>query len=210
MTAQTDSAETPFHEVVDAVAATAGLPRLRDTPLPPGVRREVRAYIGFGPVYPQDVVRLWEDRAGTHGWRGRWWPGVQVPYPMAERTASDSAAAQRRQAAWVDGIRKFASGRGCTDLRSRDDYEVCTLPTARVDWGATLARLDSLGVGRLARPGNRGGEDGVSLVVEYRDAGGYRAYSYWSPSAAAVNADERAASEIMELLSGLGGQTGRH
>jgi hypothetical protein len=47
------------------------------------------------------------------------------------------------------------------------------------------------------------GLDGVTLLVEYRDGRGYRAYYYWTPRAEAQDANERAAAKIMETILAL-------
>ena len=201
-----DSIGSVFRAVVDSVASVAGFASLRDGKLPPGVRREVRTYVGFGLGYPQQTTRLSEDSNGAHGWLGLWWPGTRLDYEIPGGTERDYAEARQEQAGWVAQVRDGATRRGCTGFRARPDYETCTLPDQRVDWTATLGRLDSLGIARL--PQQRSdllGFDGVTLLVEYRDAHGYRAYFYWMPRAEAQDSNERAAAKIMETILALYG-----
>jgi hypothetical protein len=199
----TDAIGWPFRETIDSVAATAGIASLRDRPLPPSVRREIRAYVGFGLVWPQHAVRLWEDADGAHGWFGLWWEGPRLDYEIAGGTEADYVEARQEQLAWVRQMRDFAAKHGCRKLRTRPDYETCTLPPRGVRWAEVLARLDSLGVARLPQQRDRLGIDGVTLVVEYRDAAGFRAYSYSCPRADAEDTHERMAAAIMDAITDL-------
>ena len=205
-----DSIGSVFRAVIDSVGTAAGLASLRDRALPPGLQREVRAYIGFGLGYPQTAARLWEASGEAHGWFGLWWPGTQLTYEIANGTEADYAEARREQATWVTRVRELAARLGCTEFRARPDYETCTLPTEHVDWADALARLDSLGIARLPQEQDRLGFDGVTLVVEYRDAAGYRAYSYWTPRVEADDPNERAAAAIMQAIAGLARRPDSH
>ena len=101
-------------------------------------------------------------------------------------------------------MRESAKKYGCRDLHRSPGYEMCTLPAEGVDWAGVIRNLDSLGIARL--PQQRAdllGNDGVTLVVEYRDAAGYRAYDYWMPRIDAEDASERAAARIMESIQAL-------
>jgi hypothetical protein len=190
-----------FRSVIDSIASTAGLASLRDSPLPPGVSREIRAYIGFGLGAIDQAVRLWEDGEAVHGWLGLSWPGVRLPYRIANGSAADHEVAEREFASWVAQIRQIADSVGCEDLRQRPHHEVCTMPPLQTTrWVAGLGRLDSLGIGRLPHPVGRLGLDGVTLVVEVRDPSGFRSYSYWTPRDDAPDPNERAAAAIMGEL----------
>lgn len=199
-----DPIDSVFRAVIDSVADVAGLGSLRAGQLPPGILREVRTYIGFGLGFPQEVARFWEDSSGAHGRLGLWWPGERLDYTIPDGTEADYAHARQEKAEWVALVREGAKKSGCVELRARPDYETCTLPAHGVDWTAALGRLDSLGIARL--PQQRSdlvGFDGVTLLVEYRDAGGYRAYDYWTPGSRAEDPNERAAAKIMESIKAL-------
>jgi hypothetical protein len=197
----TDPIGPVFRSVIDSIASTAGLASLRDTPLPANASREIRAYVGFGLGAIEQVVRLWEDGEGVHGWHGLSWPGVRLPYHIANGSEADHEAARRDFAGWVEQIRQIADSLGCEHLRQRPHHEVCTMsPLPATQWAAALGRLDSLGIGRLPHPADRLGLDGVTLVVEVRDRSGYRSYSYWTPRDDAADPDERAAAAIMGEL----------
>jgi hypothetical protein len=199
-----DSIGSVFRAVVDSVAAVAGFGSLRDGELPPGASREVRTYVGFGLGFPQQATRLWEDSNGAHGWLGLWWPGTRLDYEIPGGTEKDYAEARQKQAEWTALVRDGATKRGCVELHARPDYETCALPSHGVDWTATLGRLDSLGIATL--PQQRSdllGLDGVTLLVEYRDRHGYRAYYYWTPRDEAQDSNERAAAKIMETILAL-------
>lgn len=198
-----DSTAAWFVRVIaDSVSATAGLPALAHTNLPAGTRRELRAYIGFGLTVTHEMYRIWQDDEGVHGWAGLWWDG--------ERPRSRSEAGiiqdQENQRAYVASLREYVSRRGCVDVRQLPAFETCTMPTAHVDWRATLRSLDDLGVARLGAPRSPEGTDGTTLLVEHRDRRRYRAYSYWTPSDSAADPNERAASAIMDLLQNLSGR----
>ena len=193
-----------FRSVIDSIASTAGVVSLRDTPLAPGTVREIRAYIGFGLGAIDQAVRLWEDQEGVHGWLGLAWPGTRLPYRIANGTAADHEAAEREFAGWVEQIRQIADSLGCRHLRQRPHHEVCTMPAPPATrWVTALGRLDSLGIGLLPHPVGRLGFDGITIVVEVRDASGYRSYSYWTPREDAADPDERAAAAIMGELGRL-------
>jgi hypothetical protein len=200
-----DSIDPVFRAVIDSVSAVAGYGSLRDGKLPPGVRREVRTYIGFGLGFPQQATRLWEDSNRAHGWLGLWWPGTRLDFTIPGGTEADYADARQEQANWTALVRDGATKRGCVELHARPDYETCTLPSRAVDWTTTLGRLDSLGIATLPQQqrGDLLGLDGVTLLVEYRDGHGYRAYYYWTPRAEAQDPNERAAARIMETILAL-------
>ena len=196
-----DTSAPTYAWVTDSVAATAGFPSLSSEPLPSGVRRELRAYIGFGLAPLHYVYRIWEDQHGVHGWAGHWWQGVRVRY------RSENPEADTVHAAWLaDGWRQDAARLGCIDLRARPDYETCTLPTPQVDWHDILDTLDRLRIARLPPPRDRGGMDGITLVVEHRQGRRYRAYSYWTPSDSSSDRNERAAAAIMDVFRGIAEQ----
>jgi hypothetical protein len=193
-----------FRGTIDSIAVVAGYGSLRDRPLPRGTLREVRAYIGFGLGYPQEAARIWEDSKGAHGWLGLWWPGERLDYEIPNGTDKDYAQARKEQAGWVALVREDARKSGCKAFHEGPGFETCTLPGKKVDWLATLHHLDSLGIARLPQQSVDGfGFDGITIVVEYRDAGGYRAYSYWNPRAEAEAPNDRAAARIMKSIEAL-------
>jgi hypothetical protein len=197
-----DSIASGFRAWVDPVAAAAGFGSLHDGGLPPGVRREVRAYVGFGLGFPQDAARIWEDSSGAHGWLGVWWPGTRLEHEVIQGAGADSTELMQENAAWVAQVRKDAKRLGCIEFRARADRQICTLPAKGADWAVALASLDSLGVARIPQqPAGRFGGDGFVLLVEYRDTTGYRAYCYWMPSAESSDPDERAAAKILDVLA---------
>jgi hypothetical protein len=203
-----DSTDRVFRDVIDSVASTAALASLRDAALPPGVRREVRAYVGFGLMSVQQILRIRDEEDGVSGWLGLWWPGERLPYQIPDATEAQYAAARQARAAQVARLRERIADLGCTEFHARTDYETCTLPTPGIAWASVLARLDDLGVARLPQQPEQYGLDGVTLVIEYRDGSGYRAYSYWTPSHDVENVNERAAAAIMDLIGQLPCQAG--
>jgi hypothetical protein len=196
-----DAIEPDFREAIDSIAATNGIASLRDRPLPPGFRREIRAYFGWGLIHPQPAVRLWEDADGAHGWFGFWWQGSDYEIPGV--IEADYVKARQKKLASVRQLRDFYAKLGCRAFRARPDYETCTLPLRGVRWAEVLARLDSLGVARLPQQRERFGLDGFFMVVEYRDTAGHRSYSYWSPRDDAEDNHERMAAAIMDVITGL-------
>ena len=65
-----ESTGRAFSYITDSVSVAAGLRPLREGRLPVGIRRELRAYIGFGSFVPQQVVRglAGQDRSARLGW----------------------------------------------------------------------------------------------------------------------------------------------
>ena len=167
-----------YSDVTDSVAVAAGLRPLHKGRLPAGVRREVRAYIGFGIAFPQQAIRIWQDTSGVHGWVGLWWP-------------SD-----------FGGLDTFRPG--CTDVRAGAGYATCTVATPNIDWRAVLARLDRYRVARLPQQQQRSMVlDGVSLVIEHRDGARYNTYTYSNPGGDGDDPNETDARRIMDMLQRL-------
>lgn len=199
-----DSIGPVFRGTIDSVAAVAGHGSLRDRQLTRGTLRELRVNVGFGLGFPQEAARIWEDSKGAHGWLGLWWPGTQLHYSIPDGSKEDYSKARKDFAEWVALVREDARKSGCKAFHKRPAFETCTLPSKRVDWAAVLQHLDSLGIARLSQQrADRLGFDGVTTIVEYRDAGGYHAYSYHNPRVEAEDPNERAAARIMESIEAI-------
>lgn len=174
-----DGGSRVYSDVTDSVAVAAGLRPLHKGRLPAGVRREVRAYIGFGIVVTQQVIRIWHDKSGVHGWVGLWWP-------------SD-----------IGGLDSTFRP-DCTDVRAGAGYKTCTVATPNIDWRAVLARLDRYRVARLPQQQQRPMVlDGVSLVIEHRDGARYNTYRYSNPGGDGEDPNETDARRILDMLARL-------
>ena len=192
-----------FLPIADSVAATQGFPSLRSTSLPQGVEREIRAWVGFGLMYPQQGLRIRVGGTGVDGWLGLWWRGTRLPYRIASSSEVHAAEAERRHLESVEIIRNLAADRGCRDRRESPSYETCTMVVRAAAWSALIARLDELGISQLPREKDGFGNDGFTLLVEYRDKDGYRAYTYWSPTKNTADDNRRAAAAIVDAISEL-------
>lgn len=185
-------------EVVDSVARVAGWPSLEHAPKIPAADLEIRAYIGFGIVAPEHLVRVRRHGNVTEGQLLLYWHGARSLFFSPDSTIE----AQNRK--WVARVRAEARTRGCADIRRTPTFEACVVtPRNPVNWVAALSELQSAGITRLSQPQGGGGVDGTTLFVEVREGDRYRRYSYWTPSAKAAGADERAASRIMDALLAL-------
>jgi hypothetical protein len=197
-----DPGQPKFAYRLDEVAHAAGLQPLRDL-TGPEPRREIRLWEGFGLFAPEELVRIVQDSGGVRGSHLFWWP----PNDPESETAAD------RDTNLISNAELFASlrkGYGCGRFRRTPEYEMCeaTLPRGQT-WAGILAQLDSLGVAalpdqsQLDPPGGIG-LDGFTLVVEIRDHGHYRAYSYWSPVPDAPQPQVRTAAAIVGVMSMVG------
>ena len=80
-----------------------------------------------------------------------------------------------------------------------------TLPPNQT-WAGVLEQLDTFDVGTLPdqsqlKPPGGIGFDGFTLVVEVRQGRRYRAYSYWSPTSDAAQAEVRTAAALLRVLA---------
>jgi hypothetical protein len=142
-----------FDRVIDPVAARLGLARLRDAPLPDGVR-EIRLWSGFG-LGGHRLLLVHDGPQGVTGRIAFWWRPGQV----SGKTKWELAAA------------------GCSLTRSSPTLESCELET-QIDWADLLRRIDALDPWGLPAPPPRIGIDGYSLVVETRIGVEYRTYTH--------------------------------
>lgn len=190
---QTDSIGTVFRDAIVKVAEAGRMARLDSANLPGGVNREVRVYTGFGIGIPHEVVRLWQDSSGTHGVFGVFWRAT-LPEGLDSATVQQF---ERTMRAFVD------SSYQCRDILRSATTNVCWLPPRRSveDWSEVMSQLDRFGVDTIPMPTNRRiGRDGCTVLIEVRTRLRYRAYSYWLPSATAVDPGERAAAGIVEAV----------
>ena len=198
--AQTDSIGRVFRDGLPAVARAGRVPRLDSAPLPPGVRREIRVYTGFGMGAPDRVVRLWEDDRGVRGRFGVFWLLQERLYP---KPSNDGEREMRREMQKLDAtIRAHAdTALDCRAIMRTGVMNVCWLDERpnRVVWAQVLARLDSAGAGSIPSPVRpKRGTDGWAVVVEVRTRAGYRAYNYYMPDSSSSDPGERAAAKVAD------------
>jgi hypothetical protein len=203
--AQTDSIGRVFRDGVTAVARSGRLSRLDSTRLTPGVRREIRVYVGFGLGAPDRLVRVWEDARGVHGRFGLFWFLQELRY--ANAAPGDDREMRDMMRKLDASIRAYAdTALDCRAIMRRDVQvmargvmNVCWLDERpdRISWAQVLARLDSVGVESIPAPVHpKRGFDGWAVLVEVRNRAGYRAYNYYMPDSSSTDASERAAARV--------------
>ena len=197
-----DPAQPVFAYHLDQVARAAGLEPLRGQTRPKA-QREIRLWEGFGIVAPEELLRIVQDSGGVHGTHLFWWP----PNDPESEAAADRDTNLISNAELFAGLKKDY---GCRRLRRTPELETCEATLARGQtWAHILKQLDSLGIATLPDESqlklSRGtGLDGFTLVVEIRDGGHYRAYSYWSPLPEAHQQEVRTAAAIVEVMRMVG------
>ena len=157
----------------DSVARSAGLSRLRTTPLPRG-RREIRIWIGGGFGYPQDLFRFVDERGHVSGELVRYWhaPPLNASERRGETFADLMVYSQRGACSRFAVNARMGTCRG----------EFITPP----NWQAVLRRTEAEGLWTLPDasslpPDGRSAVDGWAITVELRDGSRYRVYHYDNP-----------------------------
>jgi hypothetical protein len=147
-----------------------GLPRLRTTPFPAGVR-EIRIYEGLVVGYPHSGLIVREENGKVTGRLFRYWPRNDTVYTenldyeaLYEKDETDR----------------------CTPPVRGIDASVCTVKfTKEPDWQALLASLDSLHAWTLPDesrvPKSEHVVDGWVIRVEARRDTVYTRYQYHNP-----------------------------
>lgn len=155
----------------DPYMVAAGLPPLRTQTLPRGTR-ELRAWVGGGLGWPQELIRLVDRNGSISGEYIRYW-GLENP---------DSAPESETFAALM---RYHEAGR-CGPVTRGPRAEACrALFATEPDWARMWRIADSIGVGTLPDASTLKGErmvlDGWGIGVELRDGDSYRAWYYSNP-----------------------------
>ena len=157
----------------DEYAEAAGLPLLRQQALPRGTR-EIRAWIGGGYGWPQELFRLTQRNGRVSGEYVRYW-GRENPdsVPWGET--------------FMALMRYHEEGR-CGPVRQGRAAEACrALFRVEPDWQAVWRGADSAGIWTLPDASTLKGErmvlDGWGITVELRDGESYRAWHYSNPDA---------------------------
>ena len=173
----------------NSVATTAGIGLLKETPLPPG-NSEIRIWIGFGIVTPDEMLRI---QVNSHG---EVTGDVLVYFPSEFRSMKS-----REEKRFLRSIL-----RNCTNLHEGTEKDVCTAKfKSTPDWTALYKELNHLGItilpdeSELPKPDSVV-FDGVSMVVEVRNGLNYRAYEYSNP-AFRSEPEAKIAAQIMKLVA---------
>lgn len=157
----------------DAYVEAAGLTLLRNATLPSGVR-EIRAWIGGGYGWPQELFRLTQRDDRVSGEYIRYWGRENV----------DSVPVNETFAAVM---RYHEQGR-CGPVTQGRTAEACrAVFRVEPDWQAVWRGADSAGIWTLPDASTlKGGRmvlDGWGITVELRDGESYRAWHYSNPDA---------------------------
>ena len=192
LTSGQNSAETkeqPFLlQFTHEVATTAGIGLLSDLVIPDNAT-EIRVWIGFGTVIPEEVLRLGINADGVVS------GDVLIHFP-SDLTSMGSQDASE----FLKSIM-----RNCRDSRKGEQSEVCTATYRHEpDWEALYEDLLGLGIATLPDESELPKPefmvmDGISMVVEVRNGPKYRAYQYSNP-AFRDEPEARAATKIMRTI----------
>jgi hypothetical protein len=147
-----------------------GLPRLRTTPLPAGLR-EIRIYEGLVIGYPRSGLIVREENGKVTGRLFRYWPRNDTAF--TEKVDYEAL------------YEKDEADRCTTPVRGKD-ASVCTVRfTKQPDWRGLLASLDSLHAWTLPDesrvPKSENVVDGWVIRVEARRDTVYTRYQYHNP-----------------------------
>jgi len=184
--------QSVYLPIFDSVVASAGLPRLRTSRLPPG-HREVRVWIGGGLGYPQDLYRFVDDRGRLSGELVRYW-GLE---PL------DS---DRQPGETFNDLMLYSLRGSCSQFSASAQKGTCRADFIRSpDWGAVLRRAEAEGLWKLPDQSALPDDgimvvDGWAITVELRDASNYRVYHYSNPDAHKPSAEGESASRIAQAV----------
>jgi hypothetical protein len=147
-----------------------GLPRLRTSTLPAGVR-EIRIYEGLVIGYPHSGLIVREENGKVIGRLFRYWP------------RNDTAFAEQRDS---EALYEKDEAHRCTTPVRGKEASICTVVfTKEPDWRALLASLDSLHAWSLPDesrvPKSQNVIDGWVIRVEARRDTVYTRYQYHNP-----------------------------
>ncbi len=183
-----DSLVPEFAWTTDSVTALAGLPTLRGTAFAPGIRREIRMWVGFGRLMPNLLLRVADSSGSVVGLGVAWWPGGPEPEGRFVGTPAQEAAYKQEWLRNTQKIREYVlRSYQCSALRRGSHTEVCFIQAeGSHEFVTLLTQIDSLDAWHLRDPSELTppgtiGLDGTTLMVEVRTASGYRTYSYWEP-----------------------------
>ena len=182
--------ERPFLlQFTSDTALTAGIGLLNNSPIPDNTT-EVRIWIGFGVVVPEEMLRLRTDAQGATLGEVL----VHFPSDLTYMKAREAAAFRR------DVMRR------CNRLRKGKETDVCTATFKHApDWSALYKELVKLGITTLPDESelpksDRLVFDGVAIVVEVRQGSVYRAYEYSNPVFRS-EPEAKAAAQIISTVS---------
>lgn len=147
-----------------------GLPSLRTTPLPAGVR-EIRIYEGLVIGYPRSGLIVREEKGKVTGRLFRYWP------------RNDTAFSEGRDS---EALYEKDEAHRCTTPVRGKEASVCTVVFKKEpDWRALLASLDSVHAWTLPDesrvPKSQHVVDGWVIRVEARRDTVYTRYQYHNP-----------------------------
>jgi len=177
-------AEHPYLlQFVHDVADVAGLQPLPEVHVPPGAS-EVRIWTGFGVVSPEHLLILKIRADGTRS-------GRALSYERVSGGGGNPIIPQQQDE--------------CVSTSVRQGIVICDPRAVRqVDWDAVIDATRRLGVASLPDesqlPATRSRiKDGVSMLVEVKEAGQYRAYAYSNPNRRG-EPQAQAAAEIIRVV----------
>ncbi|WP_144393362.1 hypothetical protein [Pleionea sediminis] len=179
-----------FVEYTDEKARAVGLVPLREKVIAAG-NKEIRIWVGFGIISPEDLLILNIDGAGV----------VSGQKVLIYDRSSD---------AWKDEpeeLEYFLESiyHRCDVIERYNNLESCGLKHNDIfDWGKIYKKLENLNVWSLPDESKLPKLDfvvldGYALVVELHDGASYRAYHYSNP-AFRKEKEAHSASEIMSFV----------
>jgi len=178
----------------DGAARATGLRPLRVTDLPPN-QREVRIWTQVEIAIPKQLYRFVDRGGRVTGELIYYWP---APPP-------DTAKGEHRGETTDDLMRFYLRGR-CDGFVVARKTGVCRARFARTpDWARVLDAAETHGLWSIPDPATLPPDgvmmtDGWTIVVELRDARGYKAYGYNNPDAHPKWAPAAQVSEIARVL----------
>ena len=163
----------------DPYIEAAGLRPLRDEILPAGTR-EIRAWVGGGLGWPQELFRLLQRGGRASGEYIHYWR-LDNRDPPGPDSMTFAALIRYHERGQCGSVRRGASAEACRALFRREP-----------DWSAVWRAADSLGVWTLPDASTLpevvgpNGErtvtlDGWGMTVELRDGPTYRVWEYGNP-----------------------------
>jgi hypothetical protein len=173
------SAPEPQGAFADPYVEAAGLRPLRLQPLPRGTR-EIRAWVGGGLGWPQELFRLVQRGGRVSGEYVRYWH-LDNHDPVGPDSTTVAALVRYRERGRCEPVRRGSSAEACHALFQRepewralwhvaDSLDVWSLP----DVSMLPEVLDPSGMRIVAL-------DGWGITVELRDGPTYRAWHYGNP-----------------------------
>ncbi len=181
----------------DDVARAAGLQPLRLVRLGAG-RREVRIWIGVAIAIPMQLYRFVDHGGRVTGELIYHWPASPPDTALGERPGETSH----------DLMLHILRGR-CDRFAVAEETGICRARfTQTPDWSRVLRTAESHGLWTIPDQSTLPPDsimvfDGWSIVVELRDANGYRSYRYDTPESHRKWPSAAQASEVANALGAI-------